>query len=101
MMIGFGIMMWFISVILIFLSISLLKGNDSWVHGKVLENTEDREGYVKELGKPVLLVGIGIFISGIIAVMVKVFSILLAVIFLLFIALIAGIWLYKIQKRFS
>ena len=66
--IGFSIMMWFISIILIFLGVSLLKGNYSSVHGKVLDTTNDKEGYAKELGKPTLLIGIGLFISGIIAV---------------------------------
>lgn len=101
-MIAFGIMMWFISAILIFLSISLLKGNYSCVHGKVFENTNDREGYAKALGKPVLLVGICILFSGVISVVLpKDYAISIAVIFILFIAVISGIWLYKIQKRFS
>ena len=36
-MIGFSIMMWFFSALLIFVSFSLLKGNYSSVHGKVFE----------------------------------------------------------------
>lgn len=101
-MIGFSIMMWFISIILIPLSVSLLKGNYSSVHGKVLENTNDKEGYAKELGKPTLLIGIGILISGILAVILpQDDSIIIAVAFLLCIIVIAGIWMYKVQKRFS
>ena len=57
-MIGFSIMMWFCSALLIFVSFSLLKGNYSSVHGKVFETTNDRKGYAKALGKPVLLIGI-------------------------------------------
>ena len=53
-MIGFSIMMWFCSALLIFVSFSLLKGNYSSVHGKVFETTNDRKGYAKALGKPVL-----------------------------------------------
>ena len=56
-MIGFSIMMWFISILLIFLGISLLKGNYFGVHGRVFETTTDKEGYAKELGKPTLLIG--------------------------------------------
>ena len=42
-MIGFSIMMWFCSALLIFVSFSLLKGNYSSVHGKVFETTNDRK----------------------------------------------------------
>ena len=61
-MIGFSIMMWFCSALLIFVSFSLLKGNYSSVHGKVFETTNDRKGYAKALGKPVLLIGICLFV---------------------------------------
>lgn len=63
-MIGFSIMMWFCSALLIFVSFSLLKGNYSSVHGKVFETTNDRKGYAKALGKPVLLIGICLLFSG-------------------------------------
>ena len=97
-MIGFSIMMWFSSALLIFFSISLLKGNYSSVHGKVF----DKNGYAKALGKPVLLIGICVLLSGVIAVVLpKDYAISIAVVFILFIAVVAGIWLYKIQKRFS
>lgn len=52
-MIGFSIMMWFSSALLIFFSISLLKGNYSSVHGKVFETTNDKNGYAKALGKQI------------------------------------------------
>ena len=101
-MIGFSIMMWFISIILILLGISLLKGNSSSVHGKVFDTTNDKERYAKELGKPILLIGIGILTSGIIAIILQQdYSIIIAVGFLLLIVVIAVIWFYKIQKRFS
>ena len=101
-MIGFSIMMWFCSALLIFVSFSLLKGNYSSVHGKVFETTNDRKGYAKALGKPVLLIGICVLLSGVIAVVLpKDYAISIAVVFILFIAVVAGIWLYKIQKRFS
>lgn len=70
-MIGFSIMMWFVSAILIFVSIFLLKGNYSFVHGKVFDTTDNKKRYAKELGKPVLFVGIGVLVSGIIAIIVK------------------------------
>ena len=52
-MIAFSIMMWFVSIIFVVLSISLLRGNYSSVHGKVLDSTEDKEEYAKDLGRPV------------------------------------------------
>ena len=101
-MIGFRIMMWFLSIILIFLGISLLKGNYFSVHGKVFETTDDKEGYAKELGRPTLLIGIGTLFSGIIAaILPQNYSIIIAIGFLLFVIVIAGIWFYKVQKRFS
>lgn len=63
---------------------------------------EERKGYAKALGKPVLLIGICLLFSGVIAVILpKDYAISIAVIFILFIAVICSIWLYKIQKRFS
>ena len=91
-MLGFSIMMWFVSAILIFVSISLLKGNYSFVHGKVFDTTDNKKEYAKELGKPVLFVGIGILVSGVIAIIVKNHSIPTAVFFLAIIAGIAGLW---------
>ena len=67
-MIGFSIMTWFIAVIMIGLSISLLKGNYTFVHGNVFDRTKDKAGYAKKLGKPVLLLAVGIAISGVLAV---------------------------------
>lgn len=82
-MIGFSIMMWFCSALLIFVSFSLLKGNYSSVHGKVFETTNDRKGYAKALGKPVLLIGICLLFSGVIAVILpKDYAISIAVIFI-------------------
>ena len=49
-MIGFSIMTWFIAVIMIGLSISLLKGNYTFVHGNVFDRTKDKAGYAKKLG---------------------------------------------------
>ena len=47
-MLGFSIMMLFVSAILIFVSISLLKGNYSFVHGKVFDTTDNKKEYAKE-----------------------------------------------------
>ena len=50
-MLGFSIMMWFVSAILIFVSISLLKGNYSFVHGKVFDTTDNKKRICKRIRK--------------------------------------------------
>ena len=101
-MIAFSIMMWFVSIILVLLSISLLRGNYAGVHGKVLDSTDDKEGYAKALGKPILLLGIGIAMAGITAVALQQkYSIIITVAFIAIIVIIVAIWAGKIQKRFS
>ena len=101
-MIAFSIMMWFVSIILVFLSISLLRGNYASVHGKILDSTDDKEGYAKALGKPILLLGVGIAVAGITAVVLQQkYSILIAVAFIVIILIIAAIWVGKIQNKFS
>ena len=95
-------MMWFVSIILLFLSISLLRGNYASVHGKVFDSTDNKEGYAKALGKPVLLLGVGFAVVGIIAVMLQQNnSIAIAVACMVIILIISAIWFGKIQKRFS
>ena len=101
-MIAFSIMMWFVSIILVFLSISLLRGNYASVHGKVLDSADDKEGYAKALGKPILLLGVGFAVVGITAVVLpQKYSILIAVAFIVIISMIAVIWGGKISKKFS
>lgn len=100
-MIAFGIMMWFVSIIFVVLSILLLRGNYSSVHGKVLDSTEDKEEYAKDLGKPVLFLGVGFAVVGITAVVLpQKYSILISVAFIVIIVMIAGIWIRKILNKF-
>lgn len=101
-MIAFSIIMWFVSIILVFLSLSLLRGNYACVHGKVLDSTDDKEGYAKALGKPIFLLGVGIAVAGITAVVLQQkYAIMIAVAFMVIILIITAIWVGKIQKRFS
>lgn len=65
-MIGFSIMMWFISIIFFCLAIALLRGNTSAIHGKTFDNTKDKVGYSKSLGKVVLFMGSGLLICGVV-----------------------------------
>ena len=98
-MIGFSIAMWFVSIILLIVSISLLRGNYSGMHGKVFDNTNDKVGYAKASGKPVLLMSIGIAVSGAVAFATS--KITLSVVIIVCFAVITGIWFTSIQKRFS
>lgn len=100
--IAFSIMMWFISIIFVFLSISLLRGNYASVHGKVLDRTDDKEGYAKSLGKPILFLGVGFAVAGIIAVVLpQKYSILISVAFIVIILMITVRWISKILNKFT
>lgn len=101
-MIGYSIMMWFVTVILLILAISLLRGNISLVHGKVFDKTDDKTGYAKQLGKPCLLISIGTFVSGFVAMFVKEDVAILCALAVLLVAIaIAMAWFVKIQKRYK
>ena len=101
-MIAFSIMLWFVSIIFVVLSISLLRGNYASVHGKVLDRTDNKEGYAKALGKPVLLLGVGFAVAGITAVVFpQQYSILISVAFIVIILMIAVIWVSKIFNKFT
>ena len=97
-MLGFSIMMWFVSIILFFVSMSLLKGNYSLMHGKTYDNTNDKEEYARLSGKPILLLAIGIAISGIVAFATS--NIIISVIIIVVVSITSGIWIACIQKRF-
>lgn len=101
-MIGFSIMMWFVSFVLFIVAISLLRGNTSAIHGNVFENTVDKVGYGKALGKPVLFMSIGIFICGIVALLRNSnLAIVNAIIVLLVVIVVSAIWFIIIQKHYS
>ena len=59
-MIGFSIMMWFVSFVILMVAVALLRGNVSTMHGKVFDTTEDKVGYGKQLGKMSLFISIGL-----------------------------------------
>ena len=96
-MIGFSIMTWFIAVIMIGLSISLLKGNYTFVHGNVF----DKAGYAKKLGKPVLLLAVEIAISGVLAVALpQEYAMTIVIIFLLLVVAVTIGLFYRVDKYF-
>lgn len=100
-MIGFSITTWFIAVIMIGLGISLLKGNDTFVHGNVFDRTKDKAGYAKQLGKPVLLLASGIAISGVVAVVLpQKYAMSIVIIFLLFVVAVTIGLFYRVDKYF-
>ena len=100
-MIGFSITTWVIAVIMIGLSISLLKGKYTFVHGNVFDRTKDKAGYAKRLGKPVLLLAVGIAISGVFAVALpQKYAMTIVVIFLLLVVSVTIGLLYRVDKYF-
>lgn len=98
-MIGFSIMMWFVSIILFFVSMSLLKGKHSLMHGRVYDNTNDKEKYAMAVGKPVLVLAIGIAASGVAAVVTG--NIIISLFIIVGTVIIAALWFVNIQKRFA
>lgn len=66
-MIGFSIMMWFVSFVILMVAVALLRGNVSTMHGKVFDTTEDKVGYGKQLGKMSLFISIGLCTCGVVA----------------------------------
>lgn len=100
-MIGFSIMMWFVSFVVLMVAISLLRGNISSMHGKVFDNTEDKVGYGKQLGKMSLFISIGIFICGIVALLTESsMAIIYALVTLLVVIVLTVIWFILIQRRY-
>ena len=95
-------MMWFVTLILFILAVSLLRGNISPIHGKVFDKTEDKVGYAKQLGKPCIFVSIGTCFSGFAAIMIKEdTAILYASAVLLVVIAVAAAWFIKIQKSYK
>ena len=100
-MIGFSIITWFIAVIMMGLSIFLLKGNYTFVHGKVFDKIKDKAGYAKRLGKPVLFLAVGIAISGVIAVALsQEYAMTVVIIFLLLVVAVTIGLFYRVDKYF-
>jgi len=93
-MIGFSIMMWFVAILLLFVGISLLKGKHSLMHGRVYDNTNDKEKYATAVGKPVLVLTIGIaaVVTG---------NIIISLFIIVGTVIIAALWFVNIQKRFA
>ena len=93
-MIGFSITTWCIAVIMLCLGISLLKGNYTFVHGKVFDRTKDKAGYAKQLAA-------GIAISGVIAVVLpQEYAMPVVIIFLLLVAVVTIGLFYRVDKYF-
>ena len=100
-MIGFSIMMWFVSFVILMVAISLLRGNVSTMHGKVFDTTEDKVGYGKQLGKMSLFISIGLCTWGVVAFLIKSsMAIVYALVILLVVIVVSAIWFVFIQKRY-
>ena len=86
--------MWFVAILLLFVGISLLKGKHSLMHGRVYDNTNDKEKYATAVGKPVLVLTIGIaaVVTG---------NIIISLFIIVGTVIIAALWFVNIQKRFA
>ena len=100
-MIGFGIMMWFVSFVVLMVAIPLLQGAISYVHGKVFDAAKDKVGYTKQLGRPCLLISFGAFISGLIAILIgNDMGLFYSLAVLLMVTAASGVWFLTIQKQY-
>lgn len=100
-MIGFSIMMWFVSFVILMVAVALLRGNVSTMHGKVFDTTEDKVGYGKQLGKVSLFISIGLCTCGVVAFLIKSsMAIVYALVILLVVIVVSAIWFVFIQKRY-
>ena len=100
-MIGFSIMMWFVSFVILMVAISLLRGNVSTMHGKVFDTTEDKVGYGKQLGKMSLFISIGLCACGVVTFLIKSsMAKVYALVILLAVIVVSAIWFVFIQKRY-
>ena len=100
-MIGFCIMIWFVSFVMFMVAISLLRGDVSAIHGKVFDATEDKVGYGRELRKMCIFLSLGLCMSGVVAFIIKnSMAIIYALIILFVFLVIAVIWCVFIQKRY-
>jgi len=101
-MIGFSIMMWFVSFVILMVAISLLRGNVSAIHGKVFDATEDKVGYGRQLGKLCLFISVGLCICGVIALLIKSNrAILYALVVLFIVIVVSAIWGILLQRRYK
>ncbi len=92
-------MMWFVAILLLFVGISLLKGNHVLMHGRIYDNTNDKDKFAKASGKPVLLLAFGIAASGVAALVTG--NIIISLFIIAGPVIIAALWLVIIQKRFA
>ena len=100
-MIGFSIMMWFVSFVILMVAVALLRGNVSTMHGKVFDTTEDKVGYGKQLGKMSLFISIGLCTCGVAAFLIKSsMAIVYALVILLVVIVVSAVWFVIIQKRY-
>ena len=101
-MIGFSIMMWFVSLVILMVAISLLRGNVSTMHGKVFDTTEDKVGYGKQLGKMTFFISIGLCTCGVVAFLIKSsMAIFGALIIITAVCLISAAAFARIQKMYK
>lgn len=101
-MIGFSIMMWFLGFILLCVSISLLRGNTSSLHGNTFEMTDDKVGYAKSSGCIVLLLMFVFIITGFVPLFIPAGVFMnCAIGVLVVLILLCGFLFCRLQRRFG
>lgn len=101
-MIGFSIMMWFVSVILLVVGVCLLNGKHTIMHGKTYEKVKEKEMFAKAVGKPVTILALFFITAGVFAVSLPWANAIYVSIALVLLGFICfGTWTFCILKKFS
>ena len=101
-MLGFSIMMWFVSFVICIVAISLAKGNGEIVHGKTFDRVKDKVGYAKKLAGPCFLISFGFCLGGITAILIQNnLAIIYAVAVISLFIVVAAIWFVRINRKYT
>lgn len=101
-MVGFCVIMCLLAILLVCIGCSMLRGNHSYMHGPVYDKTTNKEALAKAVGKPILFLGCGFVVAGIVSmVMPDPYAITVALILLLLFAVIGVVWLLSVLGQFK
>ena len=100
-MVGFSIMIWFVAIILYLSGVSLLRGNIALLHGRQFEDTEDKVGFAKAMGKIILFMATALLACGIFALLVgSTQAVVYAVLAMLGMTAISCGWFIAVVRRY-
>lgn len=101
-MLIFSIITFVIAAVILVTGIMVYRGRTELIHSYHQTRVTDKKGYGRAIGKSLIVLSIGIFASGIVALLGDSDAVIIAAVVLLFAAIIAGlVCIYKTQKRYN